>query len=305
MKEAISDPSLSKGFDAILTRIEKLDKTQLSRLTSVLDQIEHGSLTSSALDIALFSPQSKRKGASFVQNLSLAALPQDEQKQLDEFQLLEKELASQQASAANTTNVIQNQKQISGFAHPTNYQIVLRVLSTWGHAHMAGLTEIQIYDSDGSQVLIPSAGINVVNRGIGPFYSLSKLMNSNIYTTDDKQMWVCNMPVPPKCLQIHFHFTSNKTIGGIIIWNYNKSLLDSVKGVKHLEIIIQGESVWNGVIQRGCANQYQEYGTEIIFQENFLFKNRPCLSDLDFDDIEEKKEQPIPQDLEKIKFNFV
>ena len=53
-------------------------------------------------------------------------------------------------------------------------------------------------------------------------------------------MWTGSIPEPPSCLEIGIKLpksNSNK-ITAIKIWNYNKSLLDSVKGVKEVEILI-------------------------------------------------------------------
>ena len=57
-------------------------------------------------------------------------------------------------------------------------------------------------------------------------------------------MWLFNMPMPPKCAEILIKLNTKDGIGAIRIWNYNRSLLESVKGVKELEIIKDGESVW-------------------------------------------------------------
>lgn len=56
-------------------------------------------------------------------------------------------------------------------------------------------------------------------------------------TIDAEHMWQGTMPDPPKCMEIGIKFKSTKGIGAIRIWNYNKSLIDSVKGIKEVEIM--------------------------------------------------------------------
>jgi hypothetical protein len=49
-------------------------------------------------------------------------------------------------------------------------------------------------------------------------------------------MWLCAMPCPPNCLELIIY--SREDIGSIRLWNYNKSLLDSVKGLKEVEVLL-------------------------------------------------------------------
>lgn len=63
-------------------------------------------------------------------------------------------------------------------------------------------------------------------------------------------MWVCVMPLPPACLEISVTLPAVE-VGALRLWNYNKSMLDSYKGVKEMEIIINDERAWSGVIKRG------------------------------------------------------
>lgn len=51
-------------------------------------------------------------------------------------------------------------------------------------------------------------------------------------------MWTCPMPDAPKCLELGINIISEDNIGGLVIWNYNKSLLESIKGIKHIEILV-------------------------------------------------------------------
>lgn len=46
------------------------------------------------------------------------------------------------------------------------------------------------------------------------------------------------MPDPPKCLEIGIHGKSRKGIGALKIWNYNKSLAESSKGIKEVEVLL-------------------------------------------------------------------
>jgi protein JBTS26 len=69
---------------------------------------------------------------------------------------------------------------------------------------------------------------------------ISKLINGSTLTNDENNMWFTYMPEPPKCLEIGVLLDSRYSfddIGYIYVWNYNKSLLESVKGIKEIEIL--------------------------------------------------------------------
>jgi len=52
------------------------------------------------------------------------------------------------------------------------------------------------------------------------------------------------MPEAPQCLELGTKFISyNKTLKIIKIWNYNKSIIESVKGIKEIELILNGKII--------------------------------------------------------------
>lgn len=130
-------------------------------------------------------------------------------------------------------------------------KVILRIVSTWGHAHVAGLTEVELFSKkDGTKIPVPPAAVQILHAATGPKASTSKLVNNQKQTQDDKDMWVCVMPLPPACLEISITLPVVE-IGGLRVWNYNKNMLDSYKGVKEIEVIINEERAWSGIIKRG------------------------------------------------------
>ena len=77
-------------------------------------------------------------------------------------------------------------------------------------------------------------------------------------------MWYCSMPDPPECLEIGISIPNEKCLNYILIWNYNKSLLDSTKGIKELEILLNGNVIWYGIIIKGTGNDREDYCTKIL-----------------------------------------
>ena len=245
----IEDPVHKEGVQIAFKRIKKLRVEQISKLLLVLDKIEKGELESGALDVDLFTPQQTNKKPK---------LPRPT-------------LTSVNLSKPNINNInnINENKY--------KKEILLRILSTWGHAQQAGLTEVQIYNSKGMKIHVPTAAVQSRNIGQGPRVPLSRITNNEVFTKNDRSMWVAPMPAHPHCLEILIYLDHDIQLGGILLYNYNKSILDSVKGVKQMHILVDRKLLWNGIINRAPGRSDIEYVTEVRFIEEFVFINRPKL----------------------------
>eukprot|EP00826_Nyctotherus_ovalis_P044100 TRINITY_DN4732_c0_g1_i3.p1 TRINITY_DN4732_c0_g1~~TRINITY_DN4732_c0_g1_i3.p1 ORF type:complete len:368 (+),score=98.62 TRINITY_DN4732_c0_g1_i3:481-1584(+) len=155
---------------------------------------------------------------------------------------------------------------------PAKKHLTLRILSTWGHPHVAGLTEIELYDSRGRCVAAP---LNARNLGDGPSQDTARLTNGQVLVSDEEAMWVAYLPPPPKALELVFALSGDCEVGGLVVWNYNKNSNDSVKGVRNAEVVLNGKVVWTGVIKRGNGRVNEDYSTEIPLCKNEdVFKGR-------------------------------
>ncbi|KAL4471398.1 hypothetical protein ABPG74_008291 [Tetrahymena malaccensis] len=148
--------------------------------------------------------------------------------------------------------------------------IIIRVISTWGSAHLVGLTEIKVYDEDGCNIklkpedLLIEGGLQTSSRNI------YRICDGVYDTIDSEHMWLGTMPDPPKCMEIGIKFKSSKGIGALRVWNYNKSLIDSVKGIKEIEITRNNNLIWVGQIKKGIGKESENYGDLIKFKEDIV-----------------------------------
>lgn len=149
--------------------------------------------------------------------------------------------------------------------------VQIRLISTWGSINQAGLTEIQAFDESGKRIELSVNNFVLKNCGSSAHKTLERVINGKIYTIEDENMWLCNMPAPPITPEIYINSKSNVKIGGFRIWNYNRSLIDSIKGIKEIEIVSSGTVVWAGVINRAPGNEYEEFVTEIYLKPNIKF----------------------------------
>ncbi len=151
--------------------------------------------------------------------------------------------------------------------HQTN-QLQFRIISTWGSVSQAGLTELQIFNEDGEKIELKPSEFHLRNCGLSSIKNINKITDSVIYTTEEEHMWLCSMPAPPTTPEIYLNINSAKGIGAIRIWNYNKSLIESTKGIKELEIIHNKNIVWCGIVNRGPGNEYEAYHMEICLKKD-------------------------------------
>lgn len=63
------------------------------------------------------------------------------------------------------------------------------------------------------------------------------LLSGRYETIDENDMWYCQFS-KNKPIELKINIKSVKGVGGICIWNYNKSLLESGKGAKSVEVRI-------------------------------------------------------------------
>jgi protein JBTS26 len=172
----------------------------------------------------------------------------------------------------------------SGKTNSHVYEIEIKVISTWGHAHLAGVTEIEVFSSSQDIIKLTQNMIHVKNSGPGALSNPGRMIDGEKRTDDDKHMWVVPLPVPPLNLEICLSLTSNEPPAGMRVWNYNKSFLDSVKGIREVQIYKDKELVWEGIIQRGCGNKVDDYSTDIPLIPGFNIKP----------DVEEKEQESLP-----------
>ena len=277
-----SHPSSEQGLrkTSIYKKIERLNDTQRQQLLFLIEQMESG---------------------------------QPVNKILSEQPLMSSMMPSTTGEMKNQT---QEQPKISmmGVYNSDKHEIRIRVLSTWGHFQVWGLTEIEIFDDKGYKIELVPADI-VIKNANKILCGTDRLINSTFLTCDDKYMWICSLPDYKRTLEIYLYYDKSTKLGAIRFWNYNKNILDSVKGIKEVEIITDGQNSWSGMINRGQGSDTIDYSTvvtlipgvkipEVIFDSkttDYIDKQEPIYED-DFED--EKEVQSVKQQnrkfLEKI-----
>lgn len=123
--------------------------------------------------------------------------------------------------------------------------MILRLLDNYGHDQIVGLTEIQVFDQMGkfitfygSQILVrySNSFFNIRNAISANKAQLVTLLSGRFETTDPSDMWLCKFK-PNAPVELVITFKSVNGVGGLSVWNYNKSLVESNKGAKNIEVL--------------------------------------------------------------------
>ena len=141
-------------------------------------------------------------------------------------------------------------------------------MSTLGNPHVCGLTEIELFDQNSEKINLPPACVIIKNHGKGPKQSTEKLINGAKLTTNDKQMWLGFLPLPPHNLEIHIYFDKSIQLGGLKVWNFNKGILDCTKGVQQMQVLLNHQLLWEGSLEPGKGYTNVDYAKKIILSNN-------------------------------------
>eukprot|EP01022_Parablepharisma_sp_SALTPOND_P020436 TRINITY_DN372_c0_g1_i1.p1 TRINITY_DN372_c0_g1~~TRINITY_DN372_c0_g1_i1.p1 ORF type:complete len:1264 (-),score=175.40 TRINITY_DN372_c0_g1_i1:6620-10411(-) len=271
------------GLEGLLERLQKLDKGKIEKLAEILDIIEKEESPGSKIAKPIVAElQSAKEDKGVAPNIMPVINP---------------------APAVPTPLAAKEEKPVQPATktYPKKNELVFRILSTWGHPHVAGLTEIELYDTQGKKIVAP---LSARNLGPGPTQPTMKLTNGKIYVNDEKYMWIAYLPPLPKLVELVFTLPIGfSAVGGMVVWNYNKNSLDSVKGVRDAEVLLNGSVAWSGTIKRGNGRTNEDYSSEIALSDSpEVFKDKPRVPGSTSGGEEEPPHEiPMPKELLKMK----
>ncbi|XP_067859220.1 katanin-interacting protein isoform X2 [Heptranchias perlo] len=155
---------------------------------------------------------------------------------------------------------------------PNGCNLIINITSTWGDRHYVGLNGIEIFSSSGEPVQIAQIKANPADINILPAYGKDPRVISNLIdgvnrTQDDMHLWLAPF-TPGRSQLIYIDFVNSCHIAMIRIWNYNKSRIHSFRGIKDVEILLDGKFIFRGEIAKasGTLNgALEQFGDTILF----------------------------------------
>ena len=89
-------------------------------------------------------------------------------------------------------------------------------------------------------------------------------------------MWIGRLPLPqspPISLEIIVFYALSIELSAVKLWNYNKSMRDSTKGLRDIEVYINDQIEYTGPVKIAKGSRTVDYSQLITFQENVKIKD--------------------------------
>ncbi|EDQ90700.1 uncharacterized protein MONBRDRAFT_16141 [Monosiga brevicollis MX1] len=128
-------------------------------------------------------------------------------------------------------------------------QLAMEILATHGDPFYAGLTGLELRDTEGRLIALQASSLWAEPRDLnalpdvdGDLRTLDKLVDGVTRTTDDEHMWLIPFTVGAEHW-LKVQLPGPTVVASIRVWNYNKSVDDVGRGVRRLRVYADGELV--------------------------------------------------------------
>lgn len=163
---------------------------------------------------------------------------------------------------------------------PEGRVLVLCLLTTWGDAHYIGMAGIEIFDARGELIKFKSYHSSISaspsSLNVLPDYNndprvVSNLLDGSNCTCDDLHVWLAPFSKGKKHV-VRIEFDQSQSISLIRVWNYNKSRIHSVRGVKDMEMMLDKQLIFRGSIAQapGTLQEAAAVAENIVFTDDGL-----------------------------------
>ncbi|KAK5601205.1 hypothetical protein CRENBAI_002762 [Crenichthys baileyi] len=155
---------------------------------------------------------------------------------------------------------------------PQGQRLVINILSTWGDRHYVGLNGLEVFSSSGEPVQPVHIRADPPDINILPAYGKDPRVVTNLIdginrTQDDMHLWLAPF-TPGRSHTIFLNFAASHQIAMIRVWNYNKSRIHSFRGVKEVEMLLDGRCIFRGEIAKASgtlSGGLDQFGDTILF----------------------------------------
>ncbi|KAM6897868.1 katanin-interacting protein isoform 2-T2 [Xenentodon cancila] len=155
---------------------------------------------------------------------------------------------------------------------PLGQRLVINILSTWGDRHYVGLNGIEVFSSSGEPLRPAHIRADPPDINILPAYGKDPRVITNLIdginrTQDDMHLWLAPF-TSGRSHTIFLDFGAPYQIAMIRVWNYNKSRIHSFRGVKEVEMLLDGRCIFRGEIAKASgtlSGGLDQFGDTILF----------------------------------------
>ncbi|KAI3365616.1 hypothetical protein L3Q82_010698, partial [Scortum barcoo] len=155
---------------------------------------------------------------------------------------------------------------------PQGQRLVINILSTWGDRHYVGLNGLEVFSSSGEPLQPAHIRADPPDINILPAYGKDPRVVTNLIdgvnrTQDDMHLWLAPF-THGRNHTIFLDFGGPCQIAMIRVWNYNKSRIHSFRGVKEVEMLLDGRCIFRGEIAKASgtlSGDLDQFGDTILF----------------------------------------
>ncbi|CAJ1080820.1 protein KIAA0556 isoform X1 [Xyrichtys novacula] len=155
---------------------------------------------------------------------------------------------------------------------PQGQRLVINIFSTWGDRHYVGLNGLEVFSSSGEPLQPAHISAEPPDINILPAYGkdprvVTNLINGVNRTQDDMHLWLAPF-TPGRNHTIFLDFGAPYQVAMIRVWNYNKSRIHSFRGVKEVEMVLDGRCIFRGEIAKASGTLtggLDQFGDTILF----------------------------------------
>lgn len=94
------------------------------------------------------------------------------------------------------------------------------------------------------------------------------LVNGEKFTNEHRNMWIVRLPPPqnpPVFLEVIVNFAITIELSAVKLWNYNKSLRDGTKGLRDIELFLNDDLKYTGIVKMARGLKSGDYSQLITF----------------------------------------
>lgn len=166
--------------------------------------------------------------------------------------------------------------------------VTLVIHSTWGDAYYVGLTALE--PLDGSLARIPilteqldaePRDLNEVAEGAEDPRTLDKILDGVTCTTDEQHMWLAPFmrtgqqevrrgvfgDGPLQCNILRVDFGVRQEVAGFNIWNYNKNIEDTCRGVKEFSVYCDEKYIATFLCRKAPGHVHFDFKQVILLDQ--------------------------------------
>ncbi|XP_053350725.1 katanin-interacting protein [Clarias gariepinus] len=149
---------------------------------------------------------------------------------------------------------------------PQGRHLVMRILSTWGDRYYVGLNGVEIFSASGEPVTPRSIAAVVIGLPENND-NVSRVADGVQRTQDDSHMWLAPFVAGRRC-EISLDLGEPQRLAMIRVWNYNKSRIHSFRGVREVDMLLDGRRIFRGEIAKASGTLLgglDQFGDTILF----------------------------------------